>query len=263
MGKLGQDSVARAAAAAAIDVAPTFLETTRSTNADAVALAERGAPEWTLVAAGEQTAGRGRLGRSWASAPGKALLFSVVFRPPLEPARAAIVSHLAAAVMAEACGPPRAVRTKWPNDLVVGERKLAGVLPEAKVVGGALDYLVVGVGVNVSMDRDDFPPDVRDTATSLALEGLEADADALLTRFLVSFRAAYRPIDPAFPQHAAAEYAAACATLRRPVRARTIDGDVVEGVATRITDSGALVVRTDDGERDVAFGEVEHLRSRR
>ena len=260
MGTLGQDSVARAAAAAGISVAPAYVEETGSTNADAVELAEGGAPEWTLVVAGQQTAGRGRLGRSWSSAPGKALLLSVILRPPLAPARAAVLPLLVAATMAEAAGPRRVVRTKWPNDLVVGERKLAGVLPEAKVSGRTLSYLVVGIGVNVAMAEDDFPADVRDIATSLELEGLDRDMESLLGRFLVAFRGAYRPNDPDFASHAVATYSARCSTLRRRVRATTTSGGVVEGVAVRVTDEGALVVRVDGREETVAFGEIEHLR---
>jgi BirA family transcriptional regulator, biotin operon repressor / biotin---[acetyl-CoA-carboxylase] ligase len=262
VGTLGQDSVTRAAAAASIDVPPTYVEETGSTNADAVALAEGGAPEWTLVVAGQQTAGRGRLGRSWSSRPGKALLVSMVLRPPLPPPRSAVVSLLAAAEMADAASESgAAVRTKWPNDLVVGDRKLAGILPEARIEGGTLRHLVVGIGVNLAMTEEDFPTDVRGTATSLAIEGVDVDAEALLARFLTGFRSSYRPIDPDFPMLAAARYAGTCATLHRPVRATTTSGRVVEGVATGVTNEGALIVRADGEEDTVAFGEVEHLGS--
>jgi BirA family biotin operon repressor/biotin-[acetyl-CoA-carboxylase] ligase len=255
---LGQDSLERAVREAGIDAPPVWREETASTNADALELASRGAPEWTVVAAGHQTSGRGRLGRSWADEPGRSLLFSMILRPPLDPARAAVVSLLAAAEMAEACPVP--ARTKWPNDVVVGNRKLAGILPEARVAGRVLDHLVVGIGVNVGTPEEGFPEEVRATATSLAREGGNEEPEALLARFLVGFRAAYRPIDPDFPTHAVARYGATCDTLGRRVRAVTTDGAAIEGEAVRIAEDGALVVKVGDGERTVGFGEVEHLR---
>src|SRR5438105_7167881 len=119
-----------------------------STNAAALALAREGASEWTLVAAGHQTAGRGRLGRRWESAPGASLLFSFVLRPRIEPERAAILTLLAGAAMAHACGDNgRRVACKWPNDLLLDEKKVGGILAEASVAAGRLESVIVGVGV--------------------------------------------------------------------------------------------------------------------
>jgi BirA family biotin operon repressor/biotin-[acetyl-CoA-carboxylase] ligase len=257
---LSQDSLERAADAADIDVPPRFFEETPSTNAMALDLAVGGAPEWTVVAAGHQTAGRGRLGRSWASAPGRSLLFSMLLRPPVPPQRAPVISLLAAAVMAEACPrlPDGAVRTKWPNDLVVRGRKLGGLLPEGRVEGGTLRSLVLGVGVNATMSEEDLPPDLRATATSLAIEGAPVEPEDLLGRFLSGFRAAYRPIDPDFGTHVLARYRGSCATIGRRVGARTTDGSVVEGSAVDLDPDGGLVIE-DGGRRTVAFGEVVHL----
>jgi BirA family transcriptional regulator, biotin operon repressor / biotin---[acetyl-CoA-carboxylase] ligase len=258
---LSQDSLERAAHAAGIDVPPRFLEETSSTNAVALELAAEGAPEWTVVAAGHQTAGRGRLGRSWDSAPGRSLLFSMVLRPPLPPHRAPLVSLLAAAAMAEACPglPGGPVRTKWPNDLLAGDRKFGGILPEGRVEGRTLRYLVLGLGVNVSTAGEDFPEELRASATSLALAGAAVEPEDLLTGFLKGFRAAYRPADPDFGAHALFRYRGTCATIGRRVRARTTDGREVEGTAVDLDRDGGLAIEADGARSTVAFGEIAHL----
>jgi len=244
---LGQDSLREAVRGAGIEVPPVFHEAIGSTSTEAMRLAEAGAPEWTIVATNHQTAGRGRLGRTWVTPAGTALTFSTILRPPLPPGAAALVSLLAAAVMAEAAG----AVCKWPNDLLVGERKVAGLLAEASVEDGALRHLVLGIGVNVGAAAEDLP----EGATSLALEGLHTSPPALLGRYLGRFRPAYRPAEPSFAETVLAAYRERCATLGRRVRARTTAGDVIEGTATDIDSVGGLV--TDAGT--VAFGEIEHL----
>ena len=259
---LGQDSLERAVRAAGISVPPVFLEETASTNLDARALANQGAPEWTVVAAGHQTAGRGRMGRSWTSVAGGSLLFSMVLRPALTPEQATVISLLAAAEMAAACGRVAGVEvaSEWPNDLVAGmDRKVGGILTESAIVGETIDHVVLGVGVNVSMSADDFPDPIRSTATSLALEGGQAEPVNLLEAFLTGFRAAYRPAGDGFPAAVVGRYRAVCATLGRRVRATVIDGTAVEGAAVDLDDHGGLVVETDGGPRTVGFGEIAHL----
>jgi BirA family biotin operon repressor/biotin-[acetyl-CoA-carboxylase] ligase len=257
---LSQDSLERAVGAAGIEAPPRYLDETPSTNAVAMALAEEGAPEWTVVAAGHQTAGRGRLGRRWASSPGRSLLFSLVLRPVMAPEHAPLLSLLAATEMVGASPPPpdEPLRAKWPNDLLVGERKVGGILPEARVESG-LRHLVLGVGVNVSMTEEDFPEEILVTATSLGLEGVSIEPEDLLARFLSGFRAAYRPIDPDFGVHVVARYQGVCATIGRQVRARTVAGDEVEGLALGVAPDGGLVVEADGRRRSVGFGEVVHL----
>jgi BirA family transcriptional regulator, biotin operon repressor / biotin---[acetyl-CoA-carboxylase] ligase len=257
---LTEDSLLEAVRAAGIEVPPRYAEVTGSTSADALALAENGAPEWTLVAAGHQTAGRGRRGRSWAAAPGRALLFSIVLRPAAQATQVPILSLLAAERLAAACVDLTGVevRCKWPNDLVVGDRKLAGILPEAAVSDGEVRHLVIGIGLNMSMEEADFPEDVRPHATSLAREsGHVPAADVILARFLGLFRRAYPPVDA---RSALDAYASRCATLSRLVRATATCGETVEGVARAIDELGGLVVETANGHRVVSFGEVVHLR---
>jgi BirA family transcriptional regulator, biotin operon repressor / biotin---[acetyl-CoA-carboxylase] ligase len=249
---LGQHSLERAVRAAGIDASPVWVDETGSTNDDALRLAEEGAPEWTVVAAGHQTRGRGRLGRSWADAPGKALTFSVVLRPTGPPEEAPLWSLRAAVAVIVAIDVPR-LRSKWPNDLMVGERKAGGILAEARVTEHGLRHVVVGIGINVAMAREDFPAEIRDSATSLVAEGVTGDQPAILEGTLRELRRIRHPgeiLDA---------YRRVCDTLGRRIRARTTEGEEVVGVAADLDPLGGLVVETSAGRRTVAFGEVAHL----
>lgn len=228
-----------------------FDEVTGSTQATALRLAAEGAPEWTLVAAGHQTEGRGRLRREWRDEPGSALLFSIVLRPDLPPDRAGLLTLLAGTALAHACreaaGQPAVC--KWPNDVQVAGRKVAGILAESLVAGGRFEHVVLGVGVNLGAP----PPGLPDAGA------VPAGATELLEAFLVRFAQGYRPSDATFGEEVLGEYRELCATLGRRVRATTTDGEVVEGVAEEVDDRGGLVVRTDADTRVVRFGAVEHL----
>jgi BirA family transcriptional regulator, biotin operon repressor / biotin---[acetyl-CoA-carboxylase] ligase len=258
---LGQDRLERAVSASGIDVPPLFFDETGSTNVEVRALAEAGAPEWTLIGAGHQTAGRGRLGRRWMSAPGRSLLFSLLLRPSLPPDEAAVISLLAAAEMAAACRRVAGVEivSEWPNDLLAGPRKVGGILTETAIVDEMVDYLVLGIGVNVSMQAEDFPDPVRGTATSLATEGEPTEPIDLLEEFLSRFRRTYRPAEEGFARSVVDRYRPVCATLGRAVRATALDGTTVVGKAVDLDDRGGLVLEVDGGRKTVAFGEIAHL----
>lgn len=139
---------------------------TDSTNARARGLAEAGAPHGTVVTAAEQTAGRGRQGRTWTAPPGKALLYSAILRPLDERhLLLPLAVPLAVCEAAEELNPTVECQVKWPNDIwIEQQRKLAGVLIEAKPQDG---WAVIGIGLNLSISRDEFPPELRDTAISL------------------------------------------------------------------------------------------------
>jgi BirA family transcriptional regulator, biotin operon repressor / biotin---[acetyl-CoA-carboxylase] ligase len=257
---LSQDSLERATSQAGITAPPRFLQVTGSTNGVALELAEAGAEEWTVIASGQQTAGRGRLGRSWVSAQGKSLLFSLILRPAVDAARAGLLSLQAAWAMVTACRSGGAVQAKWPNDLVVGERKVGGILPEVSIVGRRIRHMILGVGVNVSMRPEDFPEGVREVATSLAMEGARGDQAELLEEFLVALRGAYSPGDSEWETRVIQQYREVCATLGRRVRATTTTGETIEGTATGITPDGGLVIQHSTGTgRAVTFGELAHL----
>lgn len=227
-----------------------FDEVTGSTQATALALAEDGAPEWTLVAAGHQTAGRGRLGRTWLDEPG-ALLFSVVLRPSLEPEHAGVLALLAGLAMAETLGGSGVeAGCKWPNDLLVGEEKVGGILAEAKVGEGGLEHVALGLGVNLGV-----APEVAGAGSVAG----PPPAD-VLSAFLETFAADYRALASGQRELTLGRYRRRCITLGRRVRATTVYGEEVVGEAVDVDGDGGLVLRVGEGVRTVRSGEVEHLR---
>lgn len=253
----GQDSLGRAIRAAGIDVDPVWFDEVSSTNDEARRLAAEGAPEWTVVAAAHQTAGRGRLGRRWLDVPGRSLLCSVILRPRLGSDEIHLLTLAVAVELLEATGLAE-LGAKWPNDIVAGERKCAGILAEAEVRDGAFDHVILGVGVNLTTLPEDLSDDLRDTTTSLAIEGASTDGHGLLTAFLRGLRA--RLDGDGFPRGVVEAYRARCRTLGRRVRATTTSGDGIEGRAVGVDDLGSLLVERDDGRvAAVAFGELEHL----
>jgi len=143
-----------------------------STNLEAKALAAAGAAEGTLVIAEEQTAGRGRRGRSWFSPPGAGIYLSLILRPDIQPQEAPRFTLLAAAAAAAAIREATLleVKIKWPNDLLAGGRKLGGMLTEIGMEMDRVEYMVIGLGVNVNLGREDFPPELREQATSIRAE---------------------------------------------------------------------------------------------
>jgi BirA family biotin operon repressor/biotin-[acetyl-CoA-carboxylase] ligase len=228
-------------------------EVTGSTNATAAEMARDGAPQWTLVSAAHQTAGRGRLDRRWEDLHGRALLCSIVLRPDLAPNRAGLLSLLAGAGMAEAIRDVtgRQVTCKWPNDLLLDERKVGGILLESSVRGDDLDFVVVGIGVNLDA------PDGVEGAAGIG----DASLRDLLTAFLIRFASVYGAGEPSWGERVKDRWLPVSATIGRLVVATTTDGATVVGRAVGLDGFGSLRLSTDTGEVRVRFGEVEHLRS--
>ncbi|UYN97926.1 MAG: biotin--[acetyl-CoA-carboxylase] ligase [Enhydrobacter sp.] len=224
------------------------MDSVGSTNDEAARLAEQGAPEGTLVWARRQTGGRGRRGRIWVSPPGN-LYSSTVVRPRCAAARAAELGFVAALAVADLVPAGRDVRLKWPNDVLVGGGKLAGILPESSIGhGGEVEYVVLGIGVNV-----DFAPELPDMrypgaclggTVEAALQGL---AGALARRLAdwrsQGFEAARR------------EWLAKAGPLGAEVSVR-LGEELVEGRFAGLDASGALLLETADGRRKITSGEL-------
>ncbi|MFP3897168.1 MAG: biotin--[acetyl-CoA-carboxylase] ligase [Anaerolineales bacterium] len=227
-----------------------------STNPRAMALAERGAPEGTLVLAESQTAGRGRLGRRWFAPPYSSLLMSLLLRPPLEPAQAQRTTMLCSLAIVEGVAALSGLtpRLKWPNDILLGEKKVGGVLTELGVARHHLDHVVVGMGLNVNVEMADLPP-VASPATSLLQEvGHPLSRLDLLVAILERLDARYGQLLAGCSPHAA--WREHLATLGQPVRVGTRN-EVIEGVAEDVDADGALLVRTDHGaRRRILVGDV-------
>ena len=232
---------------------------TGSTNADAAALAEAGAPEGTVVLADLQTAGRGRLGRSWSSPAGTGIYASVVFRP--EPRVARMLTIAAGVALAEAIETVAGIVPilKWPNDVYLGGgpqsgRKVAGILAEASVSSGAT-WVVIGFGINVLPAP--FPRALALRATSLESElGRPVDRGELFAACLVQLAARYADLRAGRCQDVVAAWRRrASPTFGRPVE-WVDEGATRTGVVSDIDDEGGLLVATDAGVVRVVSGEL-------
>jgi BirA family transcriptional regulator, biotin operon repressor / biotin---[acetyl-CoA-carboxylase] ligase len=225
--------------AAALGHPRLHLRRTDSTNERARHLSHSGAPHGALVTAGEQTAGRGRQGRTWTAPPGRALLLSLVLRveaPALIPLQAGVA-------VAETVGD--AARIKWPNDVLVEGRKVAGILAEGRPQEG---WAVLGIGVNVALRPGDFPPELRETAGTL--NRAPEDLDRTLHRLLA-----------ALERWLEADQEAVIAAWRErdALEGQPVEWSEGSGKAVGIDDAGRLLVGTSSGTVALDAGEV-HLR---
>jgi BirA family biotin operon repressor/biotin-[acetyl-CoA-carboxylase] ligase len=246
-----------------------LLASTGSTNADAADAARGGAAEGYVVVADEQTLGRGRLGRSWATPPGTGLAVSVVLRPSVPAERTGWLPLLVGVAVVDALrGAGVPVALKWPNDVVIdgptrdggpGPRKLGGLLAERV---HEADAVVVGIGLNIGLGPDELPVP---TATSTAIEGVEVSREDLLVDLLDELRERYLAWVAAGGDARAcgllADYRSRCVTLGVDVRAHLPGGEVLEGRAVDVDETGRLRISGADGAQSVlAAGDVEHLR---
>ena len=210
-----------------------------STNTRARELAHRGAPHGTLVTAAEQSAGRGRQGRTWTAPAGRALLCSLVIRDPPR-----LLPLAAGVAVAEVCGAGALV--KWPNDVWIDGRKVAGILVEGRPQER---WAVVGIGLNVAVRMEDFPSELQETAGTM---GLEPDAiEPTLERLVGSLERWTLAADRDLLQAVRA---------RDALRGQSIRWADGEGVADGVDDAGNLLVQTADGQVALGSGEVHLLR---
>jgi BirA family transcriptional regulator, biotin operon repressor / biotin---[acetyl-CoA-carboxylase] ligase len=241
------------------------VESTGSTNADLLARALRGEPEGAVLAAEEQRAGRGRMGRTWTAPPRAALTFSLLLKPAVPPARLGWLPLLTGVAVAAAVTTVTGVETrlKWPNDLLAADAKLAGILAEA-----AGDAVVVGIGLNVSTEPAEFPSPRPGAlpATSLRAAGATAPSrEGILLAILEGFERWYRAWQQAGgdPDRSGLrpEYIRLSATIGRTVRAELPGGQALSGPAVGVDSDGRLLVFLSSGsEVAVAAGDVVHLR---
>lgn len=234
---------------------------TGSTNLDALDKAELSATEGTVVVADHQRSGRGRWGREWLGVPGASLMFSIVLRPEGDASLITTALGVAAAEGIEALtGLP--CKIKWPNDIEIDGKKVAGTLVESRSGAGRIQALVAGMGVNVTLEAEDFPEVLRGRATSIGIELLKRgerfppSREQLLAAILIAFETRY-PVDPAV---IVSDAMARSSVLGGEVTVTNSDGSTITGIATRLLNDGALELSTPDGTVAVAAGEISSLR---
>jgi BirA family biotin operon repressor/biotin-[acetyl-CoA-carboxylase] ligase len=241
-----------------------FHDALPSTNVTAFQLAADGAEHGEVVITEQQTAGKGRRGRAWVSPSGVNLYFSAILRPELPPQRASELTLVAAVALAETLREEDAdARIKWPNDVQIDGRKVAGILTELSADPDQVHFVVLGVGVNLNAGPEDFPPELADTATSLSQVLGRRVNRALFTSSLwgrleewldLHHEVGFEPVRKRWMELSS--------TLGQEVRVRT-DRAELRGVAEDIDAAGALRVRTPEGRLErVLAGDVEQVRPR-
>ncbi len=233
-------------------------ESTGSTNDDALALAAAGAAHGTVVVAERQTKGRGRLGRRWQSPAGN-LFFSVILREGLEPEAVGLVMIAAGVAVARALIKNYSIlaKLKWPNDVRAFGKKLCGILAEGGGQG-QLDYVVLGIGLNVNMRSEDLPPPIKEIASSIAEEtGKERPRAEVLGQVLDELELALADLARGDYETVLAQWMALDEIIGKQVRAETPAG-IFRGQARGIRRDGALLVKDDESgrERAVVAGDV-------
>lgn len=230
-----------------------------STNDIVRAAAQRGEPEGFVVTAEEQLEGRGRFGRKWVAPGGTSLQISVLLRPPLAPLATPRVVRMAALALYETLANHLhlAPALKWPNDVYLNGLKVAGILMESSIRSDALEYVILGIGVNVNYAMRVYPELAPYATTLQDVIGHEIDRSALENALLTELNRQYQ--DLLYGDDLVDEYRARLDMLGKPVQV-SASGGIVRGIAQDVTDDGALVISVDDSSVQVYAGDVTVLK---
>jgi BirA family biotin operon repressor/biotin-[acetyl-CoA-carboxylase] ligase len=235
-----------------------FLREVDSTNLCAAEMAQGGAEEGEVVVSEHQRKGRGRLGRSWQSPPGVNLYASFVLRPRIPAAVAPQITLTAGVAVAEALSTycAQGVTLKWPNDVQIGGRKVCGILAEMRLKGREVDFVIVGIGINVNIRREDFDPAFRDTSTSLREElGREISRLDVAVRMFNCFETWYGTFIKDGFQTVRGRWLTCAGILRKEIEVRSGD-ELQTGRVLGIDDEGALLLEAQGKVRRVIAGDV-------
>ncbi len=244
-----------------VEVRIAYFDEVDSTNKVAKSFIEDGVTDRLVVISATQTAGRGRFLRSWVSPPG-GLYTSLIVKPILSPADMPLLGILAgcsaAAAVQSTCSVD--VLLKWPNDIIVGEKKIGGILSESIVEGDRVASVVLGIGINVNLELNDYPEDLQNTITTILHEtGQETSIEELAASLLGETYSRISEVEARQTfQSVLSEYKRVCNTLGRRIIVEQTDA-TLEGTALDIDESGALVLETDEGIEIVSAGDVQHL----
>lgn len=239
-----------------------FYETVGSTNSVALSLPER-TEEGTVILSDCQEKGRGRLGRLWVSPPGVNIYMSIILKPKIKPADATLITLMAGVACSIALIRVTGleIKIKWPNDLMVSDKKLGGILTELKTDGKKIAFAIVGIGVNVNMDMNEFPGDMRKIATSLKNEtGKTYSRENVVAKILSEIDRWYFSPPKMDRETILSAWRRLTSTLGREVM--VVAGlEIYEGVAKSIDDEGRLILRLPSGEtKRISSGDLTILR---
>lgn len=227
-----------------------------STNVKAKSLALDNVPEGTVVITDNQTAGKGRLGRTWSSEAGKNLTFSVIIRPRISHQHLGILSLYAGVSIARAISQltNKTVHCKWPNDVLLNKKKVCGVLSESVMSNGSITAVIIGIGININ--QRNFSSELHGKATSMAIEtGREFDRWTILAEILQEMETSYADIQSGSFDTILRQWTEYSSFIGQPV---SIDqhGTIVNGIASHVAADGGLVIRTDGKEVKILAGDV-------
>ena len=240
-----------------------YFQEIESTNTVAYRLALEGAPEGLIVVADTQTRGKGRLGRVWHSPSGTNIYVSMILRPQIEPVMASQITLMAGVAVAAlfSCYCPDVVSIKWPNDVLIQGKKACGILTEMKASTAGIEFIILGVGLNINMDREDFDPSLYDTATSLKIEtGSTHDRLDVISKLLdfidqwyhVFLGAGFIGLRNAWMSYAD--------ILGKRIKVIFKD-EIQTGIVTGIDDDGTILMRDEHGDiQRVIAGDVHLVR---
>lgn len=240
-----------------------FFNTINSTNTYAMELAEKGYPEGTTIIADAQTGGKGRLGRKWLSPPGKNLHMSIILRPAISPRDAAILTVMSAVACASAIKRLLSipVSIKWPNDLMVSDRKLGGILTEMKADIDRIFHAVIGIGININLQAGDMPDEIKACATSIKNETGDAQSRTLIAiEIIKELDRWYSILLNIGKKPVIEEWLKLSSTIGRAVKV-TVGNNVFTGIAGTIDDEGMLILKLPDNTvKKINAGDVTILR---
>lgn len=227
-----------------------YYDETESTNDVAFSLGIAGAPEGTVVLADSQRGGKGRFQRSWHSPPASNIYTSIILRPEIRLSNASQIPILAGVAVAEVLDKycPGGIRLKWPNDILLDNKKLCGILSQLKIREHKVDFVVLGIGMNINMKYDQFPEDIRGSAVSLSMKtGIQISRKELLIRVYENLEKWYKKLVLDGFEPVKKKWMSMSSMTGKHVTISFL-GEIVQGTVTGIDDSGSLIIRNEHDE---------------
>jgi len=238
-----------------------IFEETDSTNMQAFKIASKNAPEGSIVITETQTGGKGRLGRRWVSPPRKNLYISLIIKPQIRISFAPRITIVTAVALSDTLEESGAAghMIKWPNDILYDNKKLSGILTEMKGDCDSIDFIIIGIGVNLNSGPDDYPDNIKDSAVSVKdITGSEIDRVKFLTLFLMNFEKHYIAfLNGKFPE-ILEKWKSRSFIINRRIKVSNFD-ETFTGIVTGITPDGNLIVNTDEGICHVNSGDINFI----